>query len=276
LNPCGISYNPHSILKSVKYASGSLKVDLNDIAEHQGVFYHPDFHSHFSASTKAKVYENIQEHLEEARNFVSSDVVILSLGSAFAYHEVPSGNIVNNCHKLPASSFEKKLLPVELVIQDLQDLVEILKAVNPNVSIIGTVSPVRHLRDGMVNNNRSKSTLNLALHAVDDILYFPSYELLLDDLRDYRFYDRDLIHPSPEAVEYILEFFEGQYFSEKESNLRKKILQVQKDLEHRAFLPASSQHQKFLKGLIQKIETIMEDANVDLKEELALTKSRLL
>lgn len=276
LNPCGITYNPFSILKSIKYAFGMLSLDLQDITEYQGVFSHLDFHSSFSATTKKEAFSNITEHLAKFEVFNTADVVILSLGTAFAYYSNFKKEVVNNCHKMPASNFEKRLLQLESVVDCLKEVVLILKSRNPDVDIIGTVSPVRHLRDGIINNNRSKATLNLALHSVSDIFYFPSYELLLDDLRDYRFYARDLVHPSPEAIEYILSFFEGQFFLRSETNLRAQIVQIQKDLHHRPFLPQSEQHQLFLKKLIAKIETIQKENHLNFDEELRLAKSKLL
>lgn len=222
------------------------------------------------------MYSNIQVHLTSSEVFIKPDVVILSLGSAYAYHETLNGEIVNNCHKMPASNFEKHLLTVESIVDCLRELVELLKSINQEVEIIGTVSPVRHLRDGMINNNRSKSILNVALHSCASIFYFPSYELLLDDLRDYRFYVKDLVHPSEEAIEYILRFFEGQFFSEAEAELRMQIIQVQRDLQHRAFLPHSAEHQAFLKRLIEKMETIQKENAVDFKTELEVTKSHLI
>jgi hypothetical protein len=276
LNPCGITYNPSSILKSMKYALEILPIDINDIVEYRGVFSHPDFHSSFSATSKNEVSDNIKAHLTSFKVFRKPDVVILSLGSAFAYCDVVSGGIVNNCHKMPASNFEKHLMTVESVVECLNELVALLKKTNPNVEIIGTVSPVRHLRDGLVNNNRSKSILNVALHSCIPIFYFPSYELLLDDLRDYRFYARDLVHPSEEAIEYILSFFEGQFFSTAEADLRKQILQIQRDLQHRAFLPNSDDHQSFLKRLIKKMERIQKENSVNFSKELEVTKSKLI
>ena len=276
LNPCGITYNAHSILKSIQYAIGKLKVDAHKIAEYNGIYSHPDFHSCFSAPSMEEVLENIRLHLEQATSYIKSDVVILSLGTAFAYHEMETDDIVNNCHKHPGSLFEKKLMTVAEVTESLNEAVALLKRLNPDVKIVGTVSPVRHLRDGMINNNRSKSILNLALHSVSEILYFPSYELLLDDLRDYRFYDRDFVHPSDEAVDYILSFFEGQFLSEVEVHLRNQVVQIQKDLDHRAFFPDSEQHQNFLRKLIEKMQAIQDNNPVDFKKELELAKSRLL
>lgn len=275
LNPCGITYNPLSIAKSIRYLLGQEELKVEDISERDGIFFHLDFHSGFSATTKEGAYEKITNHLESARAFSDADVLILSLGTAYTYFLIEGGNAVNNCHKLASSNFEKKRLDVQESVDALEEAINRLRLANPSVEVIVTVSPVRHLRDGMVENNLSKSVLLLASRALTDCTYFPSYELLLDDLRDYRFYDRDLVHPSIEAIDYILTFFEGQFLSKKDEELRKKIVQVKKDMAHRPLFGNSLQHRQFLEKLIHRVERLEGDHKIDFKEELDVIKAQL-
>ncbi|GLR18613.1 hypothetical protein GCM10007940_32290 [Portibacter lacus] len=275
MNPCGITYNPISIANSIYYTIGMTDIKREDIQENNGIYFHFDFHSQFSGTSKDEVFEKITHHLEQARKFNDPDVLILSLGSAFTYFQSMTNEAVNNCHKIPQSSFEKVRLSISQISNMLNVAISEIRKAKPKMKVIVTVSPVRHLKDGMINNNLSKSSLLLSVPELEEATYFPSYELLLDDLRDYRFYDRDLVHPSSEAVDYILDFFEGQFFS-GEKEIRDKVVKVQNDLKHRAFFPDSDQHQQFLKKVMINMQTLMEESNVDFLREIQATKEKLI
>ena len=275
LNPCGITYNPRSIAKSIHYILGDSQLRKEDIQEYKGVYFHYDFHSKFSSTSLDGAFDNITNHLEKASHFACADVLIISLGTAFTYFLKDNGAAVNNCHKIAASEFTKDLLSVEDSVIVLQESIDFLQKKNPKLEVIITVSPVRHLRDGMVDNNLSKSVLLLASRQLENVTYFPSYELLLDDLRDYRYYDRDLVHPSEEAIEYILDFFNGQFLSTKEEELRRRIVQVRKEMEHRPFMEHSNQHQAFLVKLLGKINSLSDEYDIDMKKELSEVKARI-
>ncbi|WP_235297553.1 GSCFA domain-containing protein [Portibacter marinus] len=267
LNPCGITYNPISMAESIYYYLGQVKVKQEDIFENHGIYAHYDFHSDFSGLSRTEVSEKIKLKQKEASNFGTPDVLILSLGTAFTYFLLNSDEAVNNCHKVPQKNFVKKRLSVHEVVEVLHRGIKEMKALNNEMDIIVTVSPVRHLRDGMIENNLSKSTLLLAASQLDGVTYFPSYELLLDDLRDYRYFRDDMVHPTKKAIDYILNFFIGQCFNAQESELRKRIFDIKRDLAHRPFFKDSENHLAFLNKLLERIKTLQAHSTVDLEEE---------
>ncbi len=275
LNPCGITYNPISISNSIYHLLDQVPARKDDIFENHGIYSHFDFHSTFSGQSIEAVWQKISDKKKDGSSYLPADILILSLGTAYTYFRNNNGEAVNNCHKLPQERFTKKLLEVDQVVDVLQGAIDEVRKAAPQVRIIVTVSPVRHLRDGMVENNRSKSTLLLAASKLSNVVYFPSYELLLDDLRDYRFYTEDLIHPSPQAVNYILNFFEGQYFDSEEAKLRGEVNGIQSALAHRPFFPNSDAHQKFLRALQTRMEKINNLGSVDFSQELSDLKERL-
>lgn len=275
LNPCGITYNPISIANSIYYFLGLTKFKEDDIFEENNIFAHFDFHSKFSGLTPEEVNDKIKRKMQDGREFGIPDVLILSLGTAYTYFRSENREVVNNCHKIPQNAFEKRRLGVDEIASVLESGIRELRSVNPQLEVVITVSPVRHLRDGMVENNLSKSALLLAVAALKDVTYFPSYELLLDDLRDYRFYDQDLVHPSPQAIDYILSFFLGQCCSKQEIQLRNQILSISRSLAHRPFHASSAQHQVFLAELIERMKTIQAQSPVDFTEEIMEVKNKL-
>jgi hypothetical protein len=188
------------------------------------------------------------------------DRLIITLGTAYVYEYKASGEIVANCHKIPAKEFEKRLLRKEMIVQALHTALLTLLEHRPQCRIILTVSPVRHLRDGMIENQRSKATLLLAAGEIAENLpqveYFPSYELLMDDLRDYRFYTDDLVHPNSMAVEYIWRFFSDTYFKKETRNLIEEVEKIRTAAAHRPFDPKSPQHASFVKKQLDRISQL--------------------
>ena len=185
--------------------------------------------------------------------------MIITLGTAFVYEHAENGRIVNNCHKIPQSNFNRRLLSIDEITECLGDSLRKFEDHSANdLQVICTVSPVRHIKDGLHENQISKARCLLALDELcqgkDNYHYFPSYEILLDDLRDYRFYAEDMIHPSAQAVDYIFNKFEGTFLHPDESGLRKRISKIQAALAHKAFNPESEQHKAFLKNLKEEIK----------------------
>ncbi len=182
-----------------------------------------------------------------------------------------------NCHKMPNNLFRKDLLHVKHICQEFDQFYKKIKALNPKINIILTVSPVRHTKDGLPENQVSKSILRVACHYLyadfEDVTYFPSYEIMIDELRDYRFYEEDLIHPNKIAIDYIFERFSATFFDEKTNEFIKSWSKIQSDLNHRPFNENSEKHQIFLKTLLKKMETISEI--VDLKKEKEAVLSRI-
>jgi hypothetical protein len=173
-----------------------------------------------------------------------------------------SGKEVANCHKVPQLAFSKQLLSIEKIVQGLEGIVNQIQAVNAKAKIIFTVSPVRHLKDGFVENQQSKAHLIAAIHQVikkDNARYFPSYELMMDELRDYRFYAEDMVHPNALAIEYLWDKFKTVYISETCYKVMDEVATIQKGLEHRPFMPESENHREFLLALKQKIAYLQKE-----------------
>lgn len=217
-NPMGILFNPISIMKNIR---NSFLQNLNEslIVKRDDYFYHFDYPSQFYAESQEKLVEKINKIQENTTTLLKkSNRLILTLGTAWVYNWLKKDEIVANCHKIPAHEFKKELLDLNYLIKSYIQFFEELREINPNLEIILTVSPVRHIKNGLHENNVSKSILLLlADHLVnrfDFVNYFPAYEIVLDDLRDYRFFGPDLIHPSPQAIDYVYEKFAVTYFDQ--------------------------------------------------------------
>ncbi len=204
--------------------------------------------------------------------------IILTYGTAWVYERTDTGQIVANCHKLPAANFTRSLYSQKKFIESFDVFYAALKKINPFVQIILTVSPVRHIRDTLEMNMVSKSVLRLGCHSITDaypdVEYFPSYEIMLDDLRDYRFYKSDMIHPSDEAEEYIWEFFVDRYFDSASKDFFRQWKKILTAISHRPFHPSSESHQHFLKETLNALGELKQLVNVD--EEEAKLKSQLI
>lgn len=233
-NPMGILFNPISIMKNIR---NSFQQNLNEslIIQRDDYFYHFDYPSQFYAESPEKLVEKINKIQENTTTFLKkSNRLILTLGTAWVYNWLKTDEIVANCHKIPAHEFKKELLELNYLIKSYVQFFEELRAINPNLEIILTVSPIRHIKNGLHENNLSKSVLLLMVdHLVnqfDFVHYFPAYEIVLDDLRDYRFFGPDLIHPSPQAIDYVYEKFGARYFDQTTQaivNVQRKINALQ-------------------------------------------------
>jgi len=181
---------------------------------------------------------------------------LITLGTAWFYRFIETDKIVANCHKIPQKNFLKEVLYVKSIIESLEAIIELVKSVNPKVLILFTVSPIRHIKDGFIENTQSKSHLISAIHQVIEprkgTYYFPSYEIMMDELRDYRFYSEDMLHPNPTAVNYIWEKFQSVWISSETEKVMNDVNIVQKGMKHKPFNPESEQHKAFLKSLEDK------------------------
>jgi hypothetical protein len=252
VNPFGIVFNPVSIGRSLEQLMIGEPFSENNLVQHQGLWHSWEHHGRFSQPDKASALSNINDSLSTARAFLkNTNRLVVTLGTAHVFNLKKTGEVVANCHKLPAAAFERRRLTVAEVAAALLPVFEKMKAQLPSLEIIATVSPVRHLRDGLLENQRSKATLLLALDEIGQRLpyvhYFPAYEILLDDLRDYRFYAEDMAHPSPQATDYIWQYFEQAFFDEKTKALNGRIERVLSAMAHRPFHPQSVEHQNFIK-----------------------------
>ncbi|MEI8060115.1 MAG: GSCFA domain-containing protein, partial [Ferruginibacter sp.] len=227
-NPNGILFNPISISKSISSYIKNKQYIETDLFYQNESWNSWEHHSRFSHPEKEECLRIINTSQQLAHHFLkTTDWLLITLGSAFVY-ELENNKVVANCHKVPTDKFNKKILIVEEVVTALQNIISEVKMYNPFTKIIFTISPVRHLRDGFVENNRSKATLINAVHQIlsDEVLYFPAYELVVDDLRDYRFYAEDMVHPNYSATNYVWEKFITTCIDEPSQLLMKAINEI--------------------------------------------------
>ncbi len=275
-NPFGTTYNPISIHKNLLDTLTS-KLNESLFVEQDSIWKHYDYHSQWWASEMKNLIDQIHKQQSEVSQLLKkSNVVIITYGTAWVYVHKAEKKIVSNCHKASATLFEKRILTVDEIVDSFSDLHEELKKVNSDLRFILTVSPVRHIKDTLQLNNVSKAALRLACDSIvnkyNKVDYFPSYEIMMDDLRDYRFYERDMIHPTVEAFDYISQKFSDQYFPADVVSFVEKWKNLKQALQHKPFHPGSSQHQLFLKELLTKLKSIKE---VSLDEEINLVQSQL-
>lgn len=282
-NPCGITFNPNSILSCIKRCTNGISLLEDNLIQSGNLWCHYDFHGSFNQIDKDIYLKNANNSIQNAGNFMKDlDIVFITLGTAFVYRSVSTGHIVNNCHKLPSNAFNRQLLSVEEIKTNLLDIVNLIEGYSDKpVNFIFTLSPVRHIKDGLEANQKSKASCLLAIHALCDQLnnveYFPSYEILLDELRDYRFYSDDMIHPSTVAVKYIFEKFEDCYLDSEEKLRRSEISAIQNSLNHRPLHAEDPKYLEFQQTLYHKIQSLEKkypDLSFELeKKRLSITNS---
>jgi len=273
-NPNGILFNPVSITSSVSSYINNKQFSESDLFYQNECWNSWEHHSRFSNPDKEKCLAGINESQTAAYEFIkNADWLLITLGSAFVY-ELENNEVVANCHKVPTDKFVKRLLSVEEVFNGLQTMIDKAIAFNPGLHIIFTISPVRHLRDGFVENNRSKATLIHAVHQLTEknetCFYFPAYELIIDDLRDYRFFAEDMVHPDYAATNYVWEKFIATCIDEPSQQLMKEIAVIVAAKNHKPFNRASEQHKRFLQSNLEKVQKLQAECPyINLKEEAA-------
>lgn len=265
-NPFGILYNPISICHTLECLIQEKKYTQVDIFQHQELWHSFDHHSQFSTPCAGETLRAINQASEQASVFIKkTNRLLITLGTAAVFFHKENKQIVANCHKLPAVSFERRRLGVVAMYERLYRTLQLLKKVLPELEVIMTVSPIRHIRDGLLENQRSKARLLLTIEQLEENLdfvhYFPAYEMLLDDLRDYRFYEADMIHPNQVAIDYVWEAFQQQYFKPQTQQILGQIQKIIAASEHRAFNPNTMAHQQFLKKQIEKIKHLEAQYN---------------
>ena len=277
-NPFGTVFNPLSIFKLLRQSLDNQLPDADLFVQNQDIWQHYDFHSSlWSNDRNSSIW---QTALQNTGDFLkNTDYLILTFGTAYGYFLKDQNlKLVANCHKTPSMQFTKALLNVPQMMDDFEDTYHLIKAQNPNLRVILTVSPVRHTRDTLPLNQVSKSVLRLACHYLQehfaDVPYFPSYELLLDDLRDYRFYKPDLIHPNEVAETYIFEKFAESFFDDDLKTFVAEWAKIRQSLWHRLQQTGTENHRLFLENLLKKLEKFGETTDVtaetrQVKAELA-------
>jgi hypothetical protein len=247
--PFGTLFHPFAITRAL---SGSVS---EEVYEQNGYFLHPDYHSVFTATTADELLDDVRSVGAEVSNFIAdTDFLLLTWGTAFSYFDKHLNKTVANCHKMPTDRFEKRLSTVEEIVSDFNFLLSTLPS---TTQVVLTVSPVRHTKDGMLENQVSKSTLRLAADIVskrfENVHYFPAYEIMLDELRDYRFYEADLIHPNEQAQAYIWERFKASYFDTELLSISKKWDSIYRTLGHRPHPAKLIDHRRVLEVLLAEL-----------------------
>lgn len=256
-NPFGILFHPQAIETLIVHAINEKEYTEDDIFFYNERWHCYDAHSILSNFSKIELLNSLNESLKKTNQYLTESThIIVTIGTAWMYRFIETDTIVANCHKVPQKKFAKELMTVNEISESLQAIVSLIKSVNQKVSVVFTVSPIRHLKDGFVENTQSKSHLISAIHQIveprNQLYYFPSYEIMMDELRDYRFYEDDLIHPSNLAINYIWEKFQQIWIAEKDSATMIEIDTIQKGLLHKPFNPNSETHQQFLQNLEEK------------------------
>ena len=267
-NPFGVAYNPVSIQKLLRLSIGMEDLLQETFLERDGIFFNDDFHSSLSGSSEENLRKVINHKLNEVKTFLSTcDFLIITWGTAWVYERKNTNRIVSNCHKQASTQFTKRLLTQEEILTSFNELQRELFKFNPRLKIILTLSPVRHLKDTMELNTVSKSILRSAIYSItqthEDIDYFPAFEIMMDDLRDYRFYASDMIHPSKDAEAYIWEKFADRYFDTDTKEIIQQWESIQKLLAHKPFHATSASHQKFLRETLLKLKSLQTKINVE-------------
>lgn len=266
VNPFGILFQPIAIEKMFYRMIEKRFFTEKDIFYHNEQWHSFEVHSSLSHPDKDVFLSQLNEIINKTHSKISSYThAIITLGTAWVYREKQSGGLVANCHKVPQAKFSKELLAVETISKSIEKTVTLLKQVNPKIHLIFTISPARHLKDGFVENQRSKAHLIAALHqylaqenALQKTSYFPSYEILLDELRDYRFYAEDMLHPNKTAIIYVWNRFTETHIAEDAQQLMQEIDSIQTALQHKPFYAESKAHKQFLLKLEDKISTLQK------------------
>jgi len=284
-NPNGILFDPRSVSQSLVSYIENRQYNEKDFFQLNEIWHSWRHHSRFSNTNLNEAVRIVNTSQQMAHQFLKqADWIIVTLGSSFSYQLTEqaanaggdpreAGAGVANCHRAPAQWFNKDMMTIDEIILNLDDALQQLFQLNPGLNIIFTVSPVRHIRDGVVDNNRSKARLIEVVHQLvnkyDNLNYFPAYELVIDVLRDYRFFDTDLVHPNYMATEFVLEKFAASFIDEPTQKLMQEIKSLVTARKHKAFQPDTTAHQQFLRTYFEKAKMLKEKYSfLDLDEEI--------
>jgi len=264
INPFGVVYNPLSVKKNLQLLMEKKEYTPSDLHYHNELWFSWDHHSSFSGPDRDKVLHQINQEIQKSSEMLQkADFLLITFGTAWAYRLKGTNQIVCNCHKIPAKEFERELLQPEEIAREYLPLFESLQKIIPGIRLIFTISPVRHWKDTAHGNQISKASLLLAVEEFQKRLpgqcdYFPAYELLLDDLRDYRFYADDLVHPNQQAIQYIWEQFSNAYFDTETIQINKKLNELVKAAGHKVQFPQTEAHRKFKNAMLKKIQAFQD------------------
>ncbi|MCC5937680.1 MAG: GSCFA domain-containing protein [Lunatimonas sp.] len=278
-NPFGIIYNPLSLVKLLSSCMLGEALDKQGVLTYQSRYFHYRLHSSFHAPSEELLHEQFSATSQQVMDHLTRcSHVFLTWGTAYSYEHTEWKIPVANCHKQPTAFFSKRLLHTSEMEEAFRGFQELLLRINPDVRVVVTVSPVRHIKDGIPENQLSKSTLRVLCHQLETtygfVDYFPSYEWMMDDLRDYRFYKADMIHPSEVAEDYIWTKFSDSFMEPAVRKKYERVIKMRRSMSHRPFYPGSNEHQRFLAKLIQEMEDLQPE--IDFSSEIAAIQSKML
>ncbi len=264
VNPFGILYNPFSVANCLQRLMDNQPFEEDELIYNNGLYHSFSHHGDFSNIDKLECIININKNLSESASFLQhTQFLFITFGTSWIYQYKNNEQIVANCHKVPANEFARKKLSVDEIVETYNQLIDKLKHINSNLQIIFTVSPIRHLKDGAIENQRSKSTLILSIEKIlqnhANCHYFPSYELVMDELRDYRFYSSDMTHLNETAINHIWELFCQSLIDEKSVEIGKKIKKLLLAKNHRPINKNSQSHRLFLEKCLQQVKDIQSN-----------------
>lgn len=277
-NPFGTLFNPVSIARVMEDSLLEMPVDKQLILSREGLFLYYGMHSDVVAYSQDSLERLILKKQQQTRQVLEqASHVIITFGTAWVYEFIAKEEIVANCHKQPAHLFEKRLLHPDEIQKAFAGFLNLLVEINPTIQVILTVSPVRHTKDGIPQNQLSKSVLRIAANDLEEtydfVHYFPSYEIMMDELRDYRFYKEDMIHPNEIAENYIWGRFKPTWIDQSAFDLIGEFEGIKRDLMHKPFNPDSPAHLKFLDNLQKKLERYSR--NFDFSKEMDMLRKQL-
>jgi len=277
VNPFGVVYNPISVKIVIENIIKERLFTESDLNFMNGLWFSYKHHSSFSSPNKEECLDLINSNLIKASTFAKKmNCLVVTFGTARVYYLKTTSEPVANCHKTPANEFENRLLSIDEIIDNWSEVFDQLLRLKPDLKIIFTVSPVRHWKDGAVGNQLSKSILHVAIHQLvgkypNNAFYFPAYEILMDDLRDYRFYSDDMLHPSKFAIEYIWERFRESLLDIRTIALISEIDKILQAVNHRPFNPNTTEHKTFIKKILEKIQKVNADhPGIDFEKEKSI------
>ena len=273
-NPFGILYNPISILNVLSLITSGREFTEEDLVFHDNLWHSWYHHGSFSHPDAHQCLTRINNQLQKAKQFFSEcNYLIITYGTAYVFEHIESGMIVSNCHKIPSNKFKRYRLNMDDIEKNINKTIKLAKALSPSIKVIFSVSPIRHLKDGMIDNQISKSSLVLALQNTirdeDWCFYFPAYEIMMDDLRDYRFYESNLTHPNQMAIEYIWDKFSESWLSEDCNSTIKDIEKLNQARVHTSLFPGSKKDIEFKQKQLELLEKLKTKyPHIDFSEDL--------
>ena len=260
INPFGILYNPISVASGIRVLLHKKEFTITDLIQHDGLWHSFFHHGRFSFPDENKTLDAINSRIKTSSEFLKkADFLFVTFGTAWIYKYKSTGETVSNCHKIPAKQFERVRLEVDEIVKEYQQLLAEIWELNPELKVVFTVSPIRHWKDGAIENQRSKATLLLAIDQIikdskENCEYFPSYEIVMDELRDYRFYAEDMIHVSDVTMKHIWEKFENALISVESQKISKEVTRIIVAANHRPFNKFTKEHLGFLQKQLSKLE----------------------